>query len=343
MTLQAGRYLVGCYREAKAGKKQAGGVAYLNNLSQFLSLKSKARSQAQVMSLDVIGEAYNVVSGNVVKKAGDDFEACLAKGLREDEAYEECCKFFELIRKAQVRLYAAKMHSFGYLFHRFKDALAKTPAPLLPVLTRLCQLYGLYNILENSGAFLQYQYFNSDQVFFEGKTLTEQMDWIRSSVSDLCKQLREDAVPLTDSFAYSDYMINSPLGRYSGDMYVFLVKQEIDDLAMKPTFQWCNPRILLRKSLLISRMRYVSGKCHSITRFLRCSIIYQKKSRYWNWTMTMTKHDFKTLKIHKTVSYFLVEARPFSGSTKSTDALPKPRRGAPLNPRPRDTKACFWT
>ena len=58
------------------------------------------------------------------------------------------------------------MHSYGYLFHRFKDAVAKAPASLSPILTRLCQLYGLYNIVENSGAFLQYEYFNSSQVYF---------------------------------------------------------------------------------------------------------------------------------------------------------------------------------
>ena len=72
--------------------------------------------------------------------------------------------FFEIHSIAQSRLYAAKMHSYGYLFHRFKDAVGKAPSSLVPILTKLCQLYGLYNIVENSGAFLQYEYFNSLQV-----------------------------------------------------------------------------------------------------------------------------------------------------------------------------------
>jgi len=44
-------------------------------------------------------------------------------------------------------------------------------------------------------------------------------------VNDLCRSLRKDAVPLVDSFNYSDYLINSPLGRYDGDIYRTYLKQ----------------------------------------------------------------------------------------------------------------------
>ncbi|KAL2917998.1 fatty-acyl coenzyme A oxidase [Polyrhizophydium stewartii] len=198
LTLQAGRYLVGCYREAKAGKKQAGGVAYLNDLQALLRNRCQAKSAAEI-DLDVIGQAYWLVAGNVVKAAGEEFDACIKRGLREDDAYEHC---------SQARLYAAKMHSYGYLFHRFKDGVAKAPASLQPILTKLCLLYGLYNIAENSGPFLQYEFFTP-----------RHLDWIRARVAELCKDIRKDAVPITDSFNYSDFVINSPLGRYDGDIY----------------------------------------------------------------------------------------------------------------------------
>lgn len=45
------------------------------------------------------------------------------------------------------------------------------------------------------------------------------MDWIRIAVSDLCKTIRKDAVSLVDSFNYSDFVVNSPLGRYDGNVY----------------------------------------------------------------------------------------------------------------------------
>ncbi|KAI8925260.1 acyl-CoA dehydrogenase/oxidase, partial [Entophlyctis helioformis] len=170
---------------AKAGKKQAGGVSYLNDLQSLLKTRCQAKSVDEI-DLETIGQAYSLVAGNVA-------------GTKEEEAYEQC---------SQARLFAAKLHSYGYLFHRFKDGVAKAPAALQPVLTKLCLLYGLYNIAENSGPFLQYDYFTP-----------RHLDWIRGRVSDLCKDLRKDVIPLTDSFNFTDFIINSPLGRYDGNMY----------------------------------------------------------------------------------------------------------------------------
>ncbi|KAJ3158477.1 fatty-acyl coenzyme A oxidase [Irineochytrium annulatum] len=199
LALQSGRYLVGCYREAKSGKKQPSGVGYLNDLKSALQKRCTAKSADDVANLEVIGQAYWLVAANVVKKAGEDFEALISKGCAEDQAYEEC---------SQARLYAAKVHTVGYLFHRFKDAVARSPQELKPILTNLCLLYGLYNIAENSGPFLQYEFFSAQQI-----------DWVRGKVNDLCKVIRKDAIPLTDAFNYSDFIINSPLGRFDGNVY----------------------------------------------------------------------------------------------------------------------------
>ena len=150
LTLQAGRYLINCYRESQKGIKQHGGVSYLNILSLLLTKKC-----GNTIDLNAIGEGYWVVAANVVKKAGDDYNNCLAKGMSVEEAYEEC---------SQARLFAAKIHSYGYLFHRFKDGIRKAPNILKTILDCLCELYGLYNITELSGPFLQYQYFSPTQV-----------------------------------------------------------------------------------------------------------------------------------------------------------------------------------
>ena len=153
LTLQAGRYLINCYRECQKGIKQQGGVSYLNILDQLLTKKC-----GKNIDLNVIGEAYWVVAANVVKKAGDDYNACIEKGLSVEDAYEEC---------SQARLFAAKIHSYGYLYHRFKDGISKAPSNLKTVLDTLCELYGLYNIAELSGPFLQYQYFSPLQVYIQ--------------------------------------------------------------------------------------------------------------------------------------------------------------------------------
>ncbi|KAJ3013979.1 fatty-acyl coenzyme A oxidase [Thoreauomyces humboldtii] len=218
LSLQGGRYLIGCYREAQAGKPQTGGVAYLNNLDKLEKRKCTATSAADVARFEVVEDAFWLVAARVVKKAGDDFDAGVKSGLREDESYEAC---------SQARLFATRIHSIGYLFHRFKGALARAPANLQAPLEKLCLLYGLYMIAENSGPFLQYAYFTPQQI-----------DWIRERVTSLCSDLRTIAIPLTDSFNYSDFMLNSPFGRADGNIYeaYFAMVQRAHKAGAVPTY-----------------------------------------------------------------------------------------------------------
>ncbi|KAF9991889.1 fatty-acyl coenzyme A oxidase [Entomortierella chlamydospora] len=199
LTLQSGRYLVSCYREALAGKKQPEGVNYLNHLDTLLTLGCSVKSNEDILNFDIIQEAWGVVTANVVKKAGDDFAECLKNGLSPEAAYEEC---------SQARLAAAKIHSFGYVFRRFAQAVKGSPEGLRPILTKVCLLYGLYSIEQNSGFFLQYRYFTPSQ-----------MDFVRAQVNVLCRDVRQEYIPLIDAFNLSDYMINSPLGVYDGNVY----------------------------------------------------------------------------------------------------------------------------
>ncbi|KAG0359166.1 fatty-acyl coenzyme A oxidase [Podila minutissima] len=199
LTLQSGRYLVSCYREALAGKTQPEGVSYLNNLASLLNLGCAVKNNEGILNFDIIQEAWNVVTANVVKKAGDDFENSIKQGLSPEAAYEEC---------SQARLAAAKIHSFGYIFRRFAQAVKSAPEGLRPILTKVCFLYGLYSIEQNSGFFLQYRYFTPSQ-----------MDFVRAQVNVFCREVRQEYIPLIDAFNYTDYMINSPLGVYDGNVY----------------------------------------------------------------------------------------------------------------------------
>ncbi|KAF9970349.1 fatty-acyl coenzyme A oxidase [Actinomortierella ambigua] len=199
LTLQSGRYLVSCYREAMAGKTQPEGVSYLNDLHRLLNQGCSVKTNEEILSFDVIQEAWNVVTANVVKKAGEDFEASLKAGMNPEAAYEEC---------SQARLAAAKIHSYGYIFRRFAQAVKGAPANLQTILTKVCLLYGLYSIEQNAGFFLQYRYFTPSQ-----------MDYVRSQVNAYCRLVREEYIPLIDAFNVTDYMINSPLGVYDGNIY----------------------------------------------------------------------------------------------------------------------------
>lgn len=203
LTLQLGRYLISSYRDAVKGKKLSPGVGYLNNLKSLIGKKCKA--DADLLDPSVIIEGWQVVCANVVQNAALEFEDCIKRGLETDDAYEQC---------SQSRLYAAKLHSYGYLFNRFVDGVSKVEGSLKKTMMDVCLLYGLYTVEENAGAFLQYEYFSP-----------KQMEAIRSKTNELCGAVREQAIPLVDSFNLSDYMVNSPLGRADGNVYVHYFDQ----------------------------------------------------------------------------------------------------------------------
>lgn len=202
LSLQAGRSLVAAYADAVKGTTLPGGTAYLNGLPGILTAQCGARSPVE---LDTIDAAWATIASNVVKKAADAYAAHLKEGKEKEEALELC---------SQERFIAAKVHTAGYLFRQFRLALvelAKKEDPkngVVATLEQVCTLYGCWSIEENAQYFLQYGFYTP-----------QQMDKITQEVTRLCAELRKCAVPLVDSFCFSDHIINSPLGVYSGDVY----------------------------------------------------------------------------------------------------------------------------
>ncbi|BGP41646.1 fatty-acyl coenzyme A oxidase [Rhodotorula kratochvilovae] len=205
LTLQSGRSLVSSYADAVKGAKLPGGTAYLNALPSVLT--TSCPSDAATLELDTLQAAWDCVSANVVKQAHDKFEGALKSGEAKgrEEALEMC---------SQERFIAAKVHTAGYLFRMFREALVELgktePADngVVATLEQICTLYGCWAIEENAQHFLKYRFFTPSQ-----------MDAITAEVTRLCAVLRKSAVLLTDSFDLSDHIINSPLGRYDGDIY----------------------------------------------------------------------------------------------------------------------------
>ncbi|GAA5960703.1 hypothetical protein JCM21900_000508 [Sporobolomyces salmonicolor] len=203
LTLQSGRSLVASYADALRGATLPGGTSYLNSLPAILT--ASCPSDAATLELATLEQAWACVAANVVRKAHEAFEEAKKGGLEREEALEQC---------SQQRFVAAKVHTAGYLFRMFHEALvelAKTEPPsngVVSTLNDICRLYGCWAIEENAAHFLKYRFFSP-----------EQMDLISAEVTRLCAELRKSAVLLTDSFNFSDHIINSPLGCYDGDVY----------------------------------------------------------------------------------------------------------------------------
>lgn len=69
-------------------------------------------------------------------------------------------------------------------------------------------LFGLSQILGDLGDFME-----------SGHLTPKQASLARSAYFQLLKQLRPEAVGLVDAFAIPDYILDSSLGRYDGDVY----------------------------------------------------------------------------------------------------------------------------
>ncbi|GAA6022005.1 hypothetical protein JCM11491_005491 [Sporobolomyces phaffii] len=203
LTLQAGRSLISSYADAVKGTKMPEGTSYLNELPSILT--SKAPASTRVTDLAVLQQAWDCVSANVVKKAHESFEEAMKTGIEREEALEKC---------SQERFVAAKVHTTGYLFRMFHGALIELEKTedgsngVNQTLHDICVLYGCWAIEENASHFLKYGFFDGPQ-----------MDDITKEVTRLCAVLRVSAVALTDSFNFSDHIINSPLGCYDGNVY----------------------------------------------------------------------------------------------------------------------------
>lgn len=194
LALQAGRALVSSYIGATQGAQLPSGVAYLSN-EATLTAKSDGS-----LSLDDIERGWDCVAANAAKKAAYEYAGWRKNGKSKDEAHEAC---------SSSRFIAAKLHTFGYIFKMFKAAVTEMPPSAeTSTLTTVAKLYGLWQLEQNEGVFLKYGFLSP-----------ENTDEVQRQVDQLCAEVRKYAIPLIDSFALSDHIINSPLGKWDGSVY----------------------------------------------------------------------------------------------------------------------------
>jgi len=194
LSLQAGRALIGAWGAFTKKRPLAPGVAYLA-IPNILSARSDSS-----LSLADLQKGFHCVSANSIQVVTMQYLGLLKAGKAKDVAMESC---------SQGRFVAAKLHTMGYIFSMFREACEEMPnSQEKEVMTTVCRLYGAWAVEELQGWFLKYKYFTP-----------EQMDKVQHTVDQLCAEVRSYAVPLIDSFALSDHIVNSPLGKWDGSVY----------------------------------------------------------------------------------------------------------------------------
>jgi len=104
-------------------------------------------------------------------------------------------------------IHAARTHGHYIILRCFVQEVEKVEdANIKRVLTAVCGLYATTHMQEHLGDWV-------------GHLGAKQANALKGAVRHLLKEVRRDAVGLTDAFEFSDNVLNSALGRRDGKVY----------------------------------------------------------------------------------------------------------------------------
>ncbi|TYZ67183.1 hypothetical protein PybrP1_001965 [[Pythium] brassicae (nom. inval.)] len=114
---------------------------------------------------------------------------------------------------------ASTAHAELMLLEAFVNGLAAVPAgPSKAAVANLCALFGAWLLVNNLGDFREDNYLSSAQG-----------ELARAQLVQLLPVVRKNAVLLTDAWDFTDFELNSTIGRYDGDIYRAMVKRAADE------------------------------------------------------------------------------------------------------------------
>ncbi|XP_068177420.1 peroxisomal acyl-coenzyme A oxidase 1 isoform X2 [Antennarius striatus] len=202
MMLQTARYLVKCYRQAKAGQRLSGIVSYLNE-ADHQSVRPQpvaaGTTGVDINDLASLVEIYKRRAAILIELAAKSIQQELQHKSQE-EAWN--ANAIDLVRASDAHCHYVVVKIFTEKVGQIENA------EIHSVLSDLGLLYALHGITNNSGDFLQ-----------AGLLRVPQVLQISGRIKQLLSQLRPNAVALVDSFDFNDRKLNSVLGRYDGNVY----------------------------------------------------------------------------------------------------------------------------
>lgn len=202
MAQQCAKFLMKTVRKNVAGMPLVGFEAYLADIPNELG--SKPLNGNDLLNHSTQLEIMKRLAIKIISQTSYRLEKERAQGKSKSLAWNECM---------QDAVNAARVHCDFFVISCFVDAINSISSSgslegVKTVLTKLCNLYALITIDRYSPHLLENNLFNS-----------ENMIDLHVKIRELIKDIRKDAVPLVDSFNFPDFVLNSPLGRYDGQVY----------------------------------------------------------------------------------------------------------------------------
>ncbi|CAB4002270.1 peroxisomal acyl-coenzyme A oxidase 1 isoform X2, partial [Paramuricea clavata] len=205
MLLQTARYLVKCCSRLASGQPvTTPTAAYLTAVAKETACV--ASSPQDFRNPEILVRAYKHRAARLVLAVSRKLQQNTSKGVSPGDARNICS--VELVRAAQA-------HCHQFVVEQFANVIQNESfsATLRPVMEAMFRLYCVHGIVEQAKDFLEDGYMNGEQVNMANDVLMELLD-----------EIRPNAIGLVDAFDYSDYCLNSVLGRYDGNVYEHLMK-----------------------------------------------------------------------------------------------------------------------
>lgn len=195
---QTTRFLLKSFQQVMEGKKLSGNVSYLNTFldSEVINVNSPADLRKPDFQLKV----YALRSAHTIANLANQVQKLLSEGVSIESATQSL---------QWLSTKAARAHCMYTILWCFSQTVQKAEGKKThAALSRLRDLFALYNIEKESGDFLEDSIINKEIVHL-----------IREEVRKVLLEIRPDAVALADAFQYHDYELKSALGRYDGKVY----------------------------------------------------------------------------------------------------------------------------
>jgi acyl-CoA oxidase len=206
MAQQTAKFLMKMYKQSLSGKKPLTGFEkYLENIPATLGedLRVLIKSPKDLLNHSIqLKIMRKLAVGIIARTAGR-----LAKAVSN---LKDKTKGWNEVMYALVQ--ASRVHCDFYVIDCFIEtvqSVPENPDGVRKMIEKLGHLHTLFTMNKYLGLAL-----------LEEKVLTsEQAIWIEDNMYAICKDIRKDAVPLVDSFNFPDFVLNTPLGRYDGQVY----------------------------------------------------------------------------------------------------------------------------